>query len=107
MKSSFIILTLGCFIWILNSCETAKTDAGVANNAKPSKDSLIKRGHYLVSIIGCNDCHSPKKMGPQGPFVDTALALSGFPAGRPAPAGPPQQPKNRIGVFFPRLTRAC
>lgn len=24
--------------------------------------SLISRGHYLVAISGCNDCHSPKMM---------------------------------------------
>jgi CxxC motif-containing protein (DUF1111 family) len=27
-----------------------------------SKDSLIKRGNYLVTTMGCNDCHSPKVM---------------------------------------------
>lgn len=47
---------------------------------------LVKRGQYLVSAIGCDDCHSPKKMGPHGPEIDTALRFSGYPAGRPLPA---------------------
>lgn len=48
-----------------------------------SKDSLIKRGHYLVSVIGCGDCHTPKKFGPMGPEEDTSLLLSGHPASMP------------------------
>jgi mono/diheme cytochrome c family protein len=38
---------------------------------------------YLVSLGGCNDCHSPKRMGPQGPEVITELMLSGYPGDRP------------------------
>ena len=48
-----------------------------------SNDSLIRRGAYLVSIAGCDDCHSPKKMGPMGPEIIPELRLSGYPATRP------------------------
>ena len=50
-----------------------------------TKDSLIKRGAYLVAISGCNDCHSPKRMGPNGPEVDPEKLLSGHPANVPLP----------------------
>jgi mono/diheme cytochrome c family protein len=43
----------------------------------------VKRGNYLVSSIGCDDCHSPKTMGPQGPQLDMEHRLSGYPAERP------------------------
>jgi len=43
----------------------------------------IERGRYLVSIGGCNDCHSPKVMTPMGPVPDTTRLLSGHPAGTP------------------------
>jgi len=46
-------------------------------------DSLIQRGHYLVTIMGCHDCHSPKKMGPIGPQIDSSRALSGHPSNQP------------------------
>ena len=46
---------------------------------------LVKRGQYLVNAIGCDDCHSPKKMGPHGPEIDSALRFSGYPASRPLP----------------------
>ena|SRR5438105_10947683 len=48
-----------------------------------SPDSLVKRGKYLVDIMGCNDCHSPKLMGPQGPYADPDKLLSGHPASMP------------------------
>lgn len=50
-----------------------------------SKESIIKRGEYLVTIMGCHDCHSPKVMTPQGPALDSALLLSGHPASMPMP----------------------
>lgn len=45
--------------------------------------SLVTRGKYLVSIAGCNDCHSPKMMTAQGPMPDTTRLLSGHPADMP------------------------
>jgi hypothetical protein len=42
-------------------------------------------GHHLVIIAGCNDCHTPKKMTPHGPDLDSALLLSGHPALIPPP----------------------
>jgi len=33
--------------------------------------------------MGCNDCHSPKEMGPQGSVIMADLMLSGYPSGRP------------------------
>jgi hypothetical protein len=42
-------------------------------------DSLVQRGEYLVSIMGCNDCHTPLKLGPNGPEPDMSRMLSGHP----------------------------
>ncbi len=52
---------------------------------RPPDQALIKRGEYLVTIMGCGDCHSPKTMGPQGPEPVAGKALSGYPADRPLP----------------------
>jgi mono/diheme cytochrome c family protein len=46
----------------------------------------VKRGEYLVTIGGCDDCHSPKTMGPKGPQIDMDRRLSGYPSARPLPA---------------------
>lgn len=50
-----------------------------------SKDSLIKRGEYLITIIGCEDCHSPKAMSPNGPQPIPGHRLGGYMAGNPLP----------------------
>ena len=39
----------------------------------------VERGEYLVSVIGCNDCHTPLKLGPNGPEPDMTRFLSGHP----------------------------
>lgn len=48
-------------------------------------ESQAAWGKHLVAIGGCNDCHTPKKMGPNGPEDDTALLLSGHPSQMPPP----------------------
>ncbi|WP_345211871.1 diheme cytochrome c-553 [Mucilaginibacter gynuensis] len=53
-----------------------------------SSAALIKRGEYLVTIIGCNDCHSPKYMGPNGPAIDSLNMLSGYPSHKKVPPFP-------------------
>ena len=39
--------------------------------------ALIARGDYLVTTSACHDCHTPWKMGPQGPEADMSRMLSG------------------------------
>lgn len=45
----------------------------------------IERGKYLVTLGGCNDCHSPKVMSDMGPVPDESRLLSGQPAGEKIP----------------------
>jgi uncharacterized membrane protein len=33
-------------------------------SAPPAVASAVERGTYLVATMGCNDCHTPLKMGP-------------------------------------------
>ncbi|HWP85219.1 MAG TPA: c-type cytochrome [Terriglobia bacterium] len=56
------------------------------------EQARIERGKYLVTAVGCNDCHTPLKMGPNGPEPDMARMLSGHPEDfklPPPPALPP------------------
>ena len=48
----------------------------------------MKRGAYLVTMMGCNDCHTPWKMGAQGPEPDMTRALTGHPADMVLPPPP-------------------
>ncbi len=61
----------------------------VASASEPQSDAAqIERGRYLVSVGGCGDCHTPKKMSEVGPVEDSTLLLSGQQAGEPV-ADPP------------------
>jgi hypothetical protein len=61
----------------------------------------------LVQIMGCNDCHSPKKMGAQGPEIIPELMLSGYPADRPVIKFTDPKIKEGFGQFYPDLTAAA
>jgi mono/diheme cytochrome c family protein len=65
--------------------------------AKPAKSttdattptaSRLERGKYLVSFGGCNDCHTPLKMGSKGPEPDFSRMLSGHPEDAKLPPPP-------------------
>src|SRR5262245_3121705 len=64
---------------------------GGAQDATSAKGShVVRRGEYLVKIMGCNDCHTPWKMGPEGPEPDMDRFLSGH----PEQIGPVPNPKT-------------
>jgi len=50
-----------------------------AQASSKADSATIARGQYLVTIGGCNDCHTPLKMGPKGPEPDMDRMLSGHP----------------------------
>lgn len=52
----------------------------VAASSTASKEAQIERGKYLVTVAVCNDCHTPLKMGPNGPEPDMSRMLSGHPS---------------------------
>ncbi|BDU78537.1 c-type cytochrome [Mesoterricola sediminis] len=54
----------------------------------------VKRGAYLVTLMGCNDCHTPMKMGDRGPEPDLARMLSGHPSALVMPPAPAFDPKD-------------
>lgn len=43
-------------------------------------------GEHLVTVLGCDDCHSPKVMTEMGPAPNPERRLSGHPAGAPTAA---------------------
>ena len=82
-----------------------RAGAGGEQPAQAAKPEMVKRGQYLVMASGCHDCHTPHKLGPQGPEPDMSLALSGHQAGVKFPP-PPAAPANSpwIGTFAATLT---
>jgi cytochrome c553 len=67
----------------------ALTDAVTkAAPAQEGRKPNVERGAYLVKIMGCNHCHTPYTLGPNGPEPDMSRALSGHPADFAMPAPP-------------------
>ena len=73
-------------------CLTLSTNAQTTHKM-PGSSALVERGKLLVTIGGCNDCHSPKIMTAKGPDVDTTRVLSGHPSDQKLP----ELPVNVIG----------
>ena len=48
----------------------------------------VARGKYIVSTSACHDCHTPFKLGPNGPEPDMSRALSGHPQDLVMPPAP-------------------
>jgi cytochrome c553 len=107
MRKTILLLTLTAAVITtitIISCESNKTNSDTPQTI--SADSLIKRGEYLVTIMGCDDCHSPKIMGAQGPELDMQKRLSGYPAERPLPKAEANAINNRWMLFSEDLTAA-
>ena len=80
--SALLTLLLGTFFL---ACQYNVTDKVIV--ARPEFDSmLVKRGQYQVMTNVCDDCHSPKKIGPNGPEIIPELRLSGFRQNAKVPA---------------------
>jgi mono/diheme cytochrome c family protein len=74
---------------------------GCATEPANAASSPIERGEYLVTVLGCGDCHTPKTMGPEGPVEDASRKLSGRPqdAGFPPPPALPPGPWIAVATF--------
>jgi|KBSMisStaDraftv2_1062788.scaffolds.fasta_scaffold178720_1 hypothetical protein len=65
------------------TADTTKEKSSTTTAMFGGYESQVKWGEHIVKIGGCNDCHTPKKMGPNGPEDDMSLMLSGHPAQMP------------------------
>lgn len=72
-----------------------------------SFENEVDRGKYLVGIMGCNDCHSPKRLGENGPEIIPELMLSGYPSDRPVVTFDSEMIKEGFAMFYPDLTAAA
>lgn len=76
----------------------APVAAGDDTKTSAAADDRLQRGKYLVTVAGCNDCHTPFVMGPNGPEPDMSRMLSGHPESVQLPPAPalPAGPWNAL-----------
>ena len=97
----FMAATVAVTIIACNNKPTATT-----GKVEISQDSLISRGSYLVNAMGCDDCHSPKTFGPNGPELIPDQRFSGYHADAPLPKLDTANAKKGWTLFAPDLTAA-
>jgi mono/diheme cytochrome c family protein len=80
------LLAASALVWSCQSgTKNENSPAEPLVKAAMTRDEMIQHGQLLVTAGGCNDCHSPKSMGPHGPAIDSSKLLSGRPANMPTP----------------------
>lgn len=79
MRNFLRVLALGSTACLVSAAWPLAT---VTAHQASSADA-VERGRYLVTITGCHDCHSPKKVG-MTPDLDRGL--SGRPSTTPLPS---------------------
>jgi Cytochrome c len=84
-----------------------------SGNEKPeqprpmTQEEKVKRGEYLVNAVGCDDCHSPKRMGKHEPEIIPELRFSGSPSTAQLPSVNTGEIKKGWMLFAPDLTSAA
>jgi mono/diheme cytochrome c family protein len=72
----------------LAGCNTAPPAQAPSTSEAPAAApavSQVERGRMLIVGGGCHDCHTPKKVGPNGPEADMDRMLSGHPESEGVP----------------------
>jgi hypothetical protein len=82
MKRTLTLVALVLFALVTLGAKSASSKSAQLQHAR------VERGRQLVTFGGCNDCHTPLKMGANGPEPDMTRMLSGHPAQLVMPAAP-------------------
>ena len=78
LTTQLMVLGVAMFSGAMLRAGAAESQGGAALAPEQQK-ARVDRGAYLVTMMGCNDCHTPWKMGAQGPEPDMTRALTGHP----------------------------
>lgn len=113
MKKQFLTVTIlsAVIAAAIISCTSSSGKDSQTNTAATSENTVdttkrIARGEYLVNTIGCDDCHSPKRMGAHGPELIPELRFSGFQKDGKLPPADKKAVQNGWALFAPDLTAA-
>jgi hypothetical protein len=79
----FMLMASLCLSAGLMSCGNSNESSNKNEPATATKEAQMERGRYLVTVIGCGDCHTPKKMTDKGPVPDMERFLAGYDASVP------------------------
>jgi mono/diheme cytochrome c family protein len=93
------MITRGLRLAHAGSLALAILCAAPAAAEAPATAEQLARGKYLVTVAGCNDCHTPWHLGPNGPEPDMSRMLSGHPSSISLPPSPKvESPWNMVAA---------
>ena len=103
-KPTTLLTTVGIAVAATTLAALAGCNRPPPPPAVDGRTAQIERGRLLVSIGGCNDCHTPMKFDPEigMPVPDMSRMLSGHPQGAPDPVAAPAG--HDMGVFGATMT---
>ena len=95
-----------CCACALLALSIASSGCAAADDVAGRTEDVAVRGEYLVTVLGCDDCHTPKKMVNGIPTLDVARRVAGHPEGAPHPTWQPQDIGERHALFLgdPNMT---
>lgn len=99
------LIVLASLIFI--ACKDQSKEAPIEVTSEEEKlQNQVDHGKYMVDVLGCTDCHTPKKMTEQGPVHDMDKFMMGFDASQPLPPVPENVPIGPWVLFAGDLTAA-
>ena len=109
MKSIFFFaLALFATGVLFSNCEKTSSQ-NEPETLAAIKAAQIARGKYLMGSVGCDDCHTPKKMTPNGPEMDMERRFMGHPAAEPFEYADKKDmvARQQVAVFSAGMTAAA
>jgi hypothetical protein len=108
MKTFTISIAFTCLSAILLTACSGNENTSTSSGGKVMTHAdTVQRGAFLVETLGCNDCHSAKRMTASGPEIIPELMLSGYPADSKLPGQDKNALKKGWLLFAPDLTAAA
>ena len=100
------LISIATLIISIIACNDKKSENPKEIDKVALNQQLVDRGKYMVDVLGCADCHTPKKMGAHGPENDMARYLMGFDSSESLPPVPENLPIGPWVLFKGDLTAA-
>lgn len=102
-RPSIAIAAIAALVMVFVGCEQP-TPAGSSDQpavataqaapASAATGGVVERGKYLVAAGACIECHTPFRMGANGPEPDLSRLLSGHPESEVVDPPPPPTPHS-------------
>jgi cytochrome c553 len=108
MKKTILIMISTVALAAAAALSCTQSSSGDHKTKPPvTKQEMIQRGSYLVNAMGCDDCHSPKRMGPNGPEIIEELRFSGHSSSHPIMPVDTNIVKQGWSLFGPEFTNTA